>query len=96
MSTSKTSATPQTPAAPDRTVVIAGGGPTGMMLAHELGLAGVPAVVLEREPRIGDHSHNLGVHPRAVEAFEQRGLLPEFGSDFEPWPRLHFSMLWLD
>jgi 2-polyprenyl-6-methoxyphenol hydroxylase-like FAD-dependent oxidoreductase len=92
----KTPIVPEPPAAPDRTVVIAGGGPTGMMLAHELGLAGVPAIVLEREPVIGDHSHNLGVHPRAVEAFEQRGLLAEFGSEFDSWPRLHFSMLWLD
>ncbi|MBQ0891362.1 FAD-dependent monooxygenase [Streptomyces sp. RM72] len=92
----KTPIVPDPPVAPDRTVVIAGGGPTGMMLAHELGLAGVPAIVLEREEVIGDHSHNLGVHPRAVEAFAQRGLLSEFGDDFESWPRLHFSMLWLD
>ena len=66
------------------------------MLAHELGLAGVPAIVLERNAAIGEHSHNLGVHPRAVEAFRQRGLLDDFGTEFEPWPRLHFSMLWLD
>jgi 2-polyprenyl-6-methoxyphenol hydroxylase-like FAD-dependent oxidoreductase len=82
--------------AADRTVVIAGGGPTGLMLALELGLAGIPAVVLEKDPVQNENSHALGIHPRAAEAFEQRGLLPEFGTDIPPWPRLHFSMLWLD
>ncbi|QEU95743.1 FAD-dependent monooxygenase [Streptomyces kanamyceticus] len=86
----------EAPGTPERRVIIAGGGPTGLMLAHELGLAGVPAIVLERDTAIGENSHNLGVHPRAVEAFRQRGLLDDLGKEFEPWPRLHFSMLWLD
>ena len=32
------------------TVVIAGGGPTGMMLAGELALAGVDVAIVERRP----------------------------------------------
>ena len=32
----------------DHAVVIAGGGPTGMMLAAELRLAGIDAVIVER------------------------------------------------
>jgi 3-(3-hydroxy-phenyl)propionate hydroxylase len=34
----------------EHAVVIAGGGPTGLMLAAELALAGVDAVVVERRP----------------------------------------------
>ena len=40
-----------TNALPEHAVIIAGGGPTGLMLAAELGLAGARSLVLDRIPR---------------------------------------------
>jgi 3-(3-hydroxy-phenyl)propionate hydroxylase len=60
-------------------VVIAGGGPTGMMLAAELMLAGVEAVVVD--PRRGhelESSRAGGLHARTIEVLDQRGLADRF------------------
>jgi 2-polyprenyl-6-methoxyphenol hydroxylase-like FAD-dependent oxidoreductase len=60
-------------------VVIAGGGPTGMMLAAELTLANVHVTVIERRP-----NHDLpgsragGLHARTIEVFDQRGIADRF------------------
>jgi rifampicin monooxygenase len=59
-------------------VVIAGGGPTGLMLAAELRLHDVPVVVLEKEPTPTPHVRALGLHARSVEILDQRGLLDRF------------------
>ncbi|MFI2435134.1 rifampin monooxygenase [Streptomyces sp. NPDC018693] len=80
-------------------VVIAGGGPTGLMLAAELRLAGVRVVVLEKLAEPTGQSRALGIHARTVEVMDQRGLLDRFlavgqkftvGSLFggmaKPWP----------
>ncbi|MHB8488201.1 MAG: FAD-dependent monooxygenase [Candidatus Dormibacteria bacterium] len=60
-------------------MVIAGGGPTGMMLAAELALANVDAAVVERRP---DHilvgSRAGGVHSRTIEVLDQRGVADRF------------------
>jgi len=60
-------------------VVIAGGGPTGMMLAAELALAKVDVAVLERRP---DHvlvgSRAGGFHSRTIEVLDQRGVADRF------------------
>ena len=60
-------------------VVIAGGGPTGMMLAAELVLAKVDVAVVERRP---DHvlagSRAGGFHSRTIEVFDQRGVADRF------------------
>ena len=59
----------------DHAVLIAGGGPTGLMLAAELALAGVDVAVVERrasqdlvETRAG------GLHARSIEILDQRGV----------------------
>src|ERR1700728_609126 len=56
-------------------VVIAGGGPTGMMLAAELALAKVDVAVLERR---SDHvlagSRAGSFHSRTIEVLDQRGV----------------------
>ncbi len=57
-----------------RTVVIAGGGPVGLMLASELSLSGVEAVVIERFTEPSDYSRSLTLHARTAEVLEQRGL----------------------
>ena len=59
-------------------VVIAGGGPTGMMLAAELRLHGVQVLVLEKEPEPTAYVRALGLHARSIELMDQRGLLERF------------------
>jgi len=63
----------------ERAVVIAGGGPTGLMLAGELALAGVDVAVVERRA-----NHDLvgsragGLHARTIEVLDQRGIADRF------------------
>jgi 2-polyprenyl-6-methoxyphenol hydroxylase-like FAD-dependent oxidoreductase len=63
----------------EHAVVIAGGGPTGMMLAAELALAKVDVAVVERRP---DHvlvgSRAGGFHSRTIEVLDQRGVAERF------------------
>jgi 2-polyprenyl-6-methoxyphenol hydroxylase-like FAD-dependent oxidoreductase len=63
----------------DHAVAIAGGGPTGMMLAAELALAKVDVAILERRP---DHaligSRAGGFHSRTIEVLDQRGVADRF------------------
>lgn len=59
-------------------VVIAGGGPTGLMLACELRLHGVDVEVLEREVESTAIVRSLGLHARSIEVMDQRGLLDRF------------------
>src|SRR3954465_15116417 len=63
----------------EHAVVIAGGGPAGMMLAAELALAKVDVAVVERRP---DHvlagSRAGGFHSRTIEGLDQRGVADRF------------------
>ena len=59
-------------------VIVSGGGPTGLMLASELRLQGVQAVVLEREAEPTKVVRALGLHARSIEVMDQRGLLERF------------------
>ena len=63
----------------DHAVVIAGAGPTGLMLAAELTLAGTDVVVVERRtgPEI-DGSRAGGLHSRTIEVLDQRGVAERF------------------
>ncbi|MGW5106015.1 FAD-dependent monooxygenase [Nocardia sp. NPDC004123] len=56
-------------------VVIAGSGPTGLLLAAELALAGVDVVVLERNPGRTGHTRALHMQPRTAEVLDLRGVL---------------------
>ncbi|MFF3290101.1 rifampin monooxygenase [Streptomyces sp. NPDC003023] len=80
-------------------VIVVGGGPTGLMLACELRLAGVHVVVLERLTEPTGQSRGRGLHARSVEVMDQRGLLDRFlavsekfqvgglfGGISKPWP----------
>jgi 3-(3-hydroxy-phenyl)propionate hydroxylase len=60
-------------------VVIAGGGPTGLMLAGELALAGIDVAIVER--RAGQDlvgSRAGGLHSRTLEVLDQRGIVDRF------------------
>ncbi|WP_410615567.1 FAD-dependent monooxygenase [Amycolatopsis sp. lyj-109] len=57
-------------------VVVAGAGPTGLMLANELALAGVDVLVLERMHERTGLSKALNLQPRTAEVLDLRGLLP--------------------
>jgi rifampicin monooxygenase len=59
-------------------VMVAGGGPTGLMLAAELRLHGIGVVVLERDPAPTPVVRSLGLHVRSIEIMDQRGLLDRF------------------
>ncbi|MEU7280044.1 rifampin monooxygenase [Streptomyces sp. NPDC045431] len=59
-------------------VIIAGGGPTGLMLAGELRLHGVHVVVLDRLTEPSRQARALGLHVRSIEVLDQRGLLERF------------------
>jgi rifampicin monooxygenase len=59
-------------------VIIAGGGPVGMMLASELRLHGVPVLVLEKDAEPTKVARSLGLHVRSIEVMDQRGLLDRF------------------
>ncbi|GIJ26855.1 FAD-dependent oxidoreductase [Micromonospora qiuiae] len=59
-------------------VIVAGGGPTGLMLAGELRLHGVRTLVLEKEHEPPPFVRALGLHVRSIEVLDQRGLLDRF------------------
>ncbi len=59
-------------------VIVAGGGPTGVMLAGELRLHGVQVLVLERDAEPTRAVRSLGLHARSIEVMDQRGLLERF------------------
>ncbi|HEV7625187.1 MAG TPA: FAD-dependent monooxygenase, partial [Streptomyces sp.] len=59
-------------------VIVVGCGPTGLMLAGELRLHGVHALLLEKEAEPTGYVRALGLHVRSVEVMDQRGLLERF------------------
>ena len=63
----------------EHAVVIAGGGPTGLMLAGELALAGVDVVIVERRPNQElAGARALGILSRTIEVLDQRGIAERF------------------
>src|SRR3981081_426647 len=68
-------------------VLIAGGGPTGLMLAGELALAGVDVAIVER--RAGQDLPGAragGLHSRTIEVFDQRGIADRFLAEGQAAP----------
>ena len=63
----------------EHAVVIAGAGPTGLMLAGELALAGVDVVIVERRPsQVLAGSRAGGLQSRTIEVLDQRGIADRF------------------
>ncbi|BBA96391.1 putative oxygenase [Actinacidiphila reveromycinica] len=82
----------------DTDVVVVGAGPTGLMLAGELLLGGARVVVVEKLERPTGQSRGLGFTARAMEVFDQRGLLPGFGQGetLQTSPMGHFGGVQFD
>lgn len=78
-------------------VVIAGGGPTGLMLGAELRLAGVDALIVERRPDQSlDGSRAGGLHARSLEVLGQRGVVDRFLDAGTTHPAVGFAGMFLD
>ena len=72
-------------------VVIAGGGPTGLMLAGELALAGIDVAIVERreaQDLVGSRAG--GLHSRTIEVLDQRGIADRFISQGQKYNVVHF------
>src|SRR3989440_13051793 len=81
----------------DHAVVVAGAGPTGLMLAGELALAGVDVAIVERRPSqdlIGSRSG--GLHSRTIEVLDQRGIADRFLSQGQVAQVAGFAWIRLD
>jgi 3-(3-hydroxy-phenyl)propionate hydroxylase len=81
----------------EHAVVIAGGGPAGMMLAAELALAKVDVAVVERRP---DHglagSRAGGILTRTIEVLDQRGVADRFIAQGQVHQAMPFGAAMLD
>jgi 2-polyprenyl-6-methoxyphenol hydroxylase-like FAD-dependent oxidoreductase len=83
----------------DTDVIVVGAGPTGLMLAGELGLAGVRALVLERLPQPSETQKAGGLSGQIIELLRYRGLLERFeaaGTASIAAPRLPWAGMHVD
>jgi 2-polyprenyl-6-methoxyphenol hydroxylase-like FAD-dependent oxidoreductase len=83
----------------DADVIVVGAGPTGLMLACELRLAGVRPLVLERHPQIRDIPKAGGLSGQILELLRYRGELERFeaaGTAAIPAPRLPWGGMHVD
>jgi 3-(3-hydroxy-phenyl)propionate hydroxylase len=77
----------------EHAVVIAGGGPTGLMLAAELALAGVDVAIVERrasQDLVGSRAG--GLHSRTIEVLDQRGVAERFLAQGQVHRVVHFHV----
>jgi 3-(3-hydroxy-phenyl)propionate hydroxylase len=77
----------------EHAVVIGGGGPTGLMLAAELALAGVDVAIVERrasQDLVGSRAG--GLHSRTIEVLDQRGVAERFLSQGQLHKVVHFHV----
>ncbi len=78
-------------------VIIAGGGPTGLMLAGELALAGIDAAIVERRPdQAITGSRAGGLHARTLEILDQRGIVDRFLAEGQKAQAVAFAGVSLD
>ena len=81
----------------EHAVVVAGGGPTGLMLAAELALAGVDVAIVEQrasQELLGSRAG--GLHSRTIEVLDQRGIADRFLSQGQVAQVVGFHMIRLD
>ena len=77
----------------EHAVVIAGAGPTGLMLAGELALAGVDVAIVERRATQDlAGSRAGGLHSRTIEVLDQRGIAGRFLAEGKLHNVVHFHV----
>ena len=77
--------------------MIAGGGPTGLMLAGELAVAGVDVAIVERRAdQTVEGSRATGLHARTIELLDQRGIAERFVAEGQTHPSVGFAHISLD
>src|SRR5689334_21283135 len=78
-------------------VIVAGAGPTGLMLAGELALAGVDVAIVERrETQELTGSRAGGLHARTLEVLDQRGIADRFIAEGQVAQLAGFAQVRLD
>jgi len=81
----------------DHAVLVAGAGPTGLMLAAELALAGIDVAVVERRASQElESARSRGLHARTIEVLDQRGIAGRFLSAGKPMQIQGFAGIRLD
>ena len=81
----------------EHAVVIVGGGPTGLMLAGELALAGIDVAIVERRASQDlTGSRAGGLHSRTIEILDQRGIAERFLSEGQKAQVAKFAGVQLD
>ncbi len=81
----------------ERAVAIVGGGPTGLMLAGELALAGIDVEIVERRTNQEvEGTRARGLHSRTIEVLDQRGIADRFVSEGQPLQIQSFAGVRLD
>jgi 2-polyprenyl-6-methoxyphenol hydroxylase-like FAD-dependent oxidoreductase len=81
----------------EHAVVVVGAGPTGLMLAGELTLAGIDVAIVERrdsQALVGSRAG--GLHARTIEVLDQRGIAERFLEQGQTYPVAGFSHVSLD
>src|SRR5262245_43357068 len=79
-------------------VIVVGSGPTGLLLAGDLAVAGIPVTLLEKRPhKISNLSRAFVLHARALEQLDARGLADDLEAVGRPVTRMNlFDGLTLD
>jgi 2-polyprenyl-6-methoxyphenol hydroxylase-like FAD-dependent oxidoreductase len=81
----------------EHAVVIGGGGPTGLMLAGELELAGIDVAIVERRPNQDlPGSRAGGLQSRTIEVLDQRGIADRFIAEGQKAQVAGFASVRLD
>ena len=74
-------------------IIIAGGGPTGLMLAGELALAGVDVAIVEQRLTMEVPGRRAGgLHARSLEVLDQRGIVDRFLAEGQAYPNVGFHI----
>src|SRR6476620_8848063 len=61
----------------DTDVLIVGAGPTGLMLANQLGRRGVRAMIIDRHAGPAMQTRAIGVQARTLEIFSKLGIVDQ-------------------
>ncbi|NMM76553.1 bifunctional 3-(3-hydroxy-phenyl)propionate/3-hydroxycinnamic acid hydroxylase [Acidovorax sp. SRB_24] len=81
--------TEKTPAGFDADVVIVGAGPVGLTIANKLGMAGVPALLIEKLDKIIDYPRAIGIDDESLRTLQTAGLVDKVQAHITPdhWMR---------